>query len=122
MSLAINQKNKFNITVYDSVGRKIEIEKPNLLKKSIFIQILGKLANNSAYTNSFWWVSWIKSINDEPVRLTTKIDYEKLLQRLDDEAVVSIVNGVAELYKDEAPQNGDREVIEEAKKSPEMKS
>ncbi len=87
------------IVVTDSLGRAIRLRKPNALAQYRLIEVLGDSAKNERYTNMVSPLIFVRAIDGEEVRLPkNKGEVDALIQRLDDEGITAVVQGILEHY------------------------
>lgn len=85
----VNQKNK-ELTTVDENGKRYVLQRPSFLKGLNLLKSLGDLANNKAYYDQVYCLSWIKSIDDVPVVLNSQLEIDALCQRIDHEGIFAV--------------------------------
>ena len=88
--------------IIDKKGRVICIRKPPFTTRFKILRMVGSQnGNNDAYVSEILALSWISSIDGEPVVLTTEREAEALLQRLDEHGYVSLIEGIIKIRDSE---------------------
>jgi hypothetical protein len=85
------------VTVIDARGRKIEIRKMRTLDRMRLFEVVGSdNAKNEQYFG-YAALAWsVVSIDGEPIgRLTTKMQIEAVVQRLDDDGFLAVATGMS---------------------------
>jgi hypothetical protein len=90
------QQSLLPCTVKDARGRLISLQKPGVLAQFRMIEMLGaQLAENQVYVGMVLPLMYIAEIDGEPVaRMTTKRELEALIQRLDEDGIMAVAEGV----------------------------
>lgn len=87
------------IVVQDARGRSIGIGKPPFDAQFDLVEALGTSADNKTYLGMVSLLSWVKSIDGDPVSLpTTKLQIKALLKRLDEDGYTAVALGIAENF------------------------
>lgn len=87
------------VTVVDSTGRSITLQKPGVLAQFRMIEMLGESAKNQVYLGMVLPLIFVTAIDDSPVaKPTTKRELEALIQTLSDEGVEAVMAGVNENF------------------------
>lgn len=95
-------------TVTDDRGRKLTLKKPGILKRLNLIKIVGEHAANAMYWVNVAPVLYLAAIDGEAVaQPISQMQLDALLQRLDDEGITAIVQGVNQFWpaEDEEAHN-----------------
>jgi hypothetical protein len=95
-STSQNDKNA-EFTTVDSLGRTYTLKRPSYLKGLQLAKALGDLAENTAYYNSVYYFTWIKSIDGVDAPMGSVMEIEALAQRLDHEGVIAIRDKILEM-------------------------
>ncbi|MFC4526417.1 hypothetical protein ISN76_12905 [Dyella halodurans] len=82
------------VTVADAKGRQILLKKPGTLAQFRLVELMGDSARNVVYMNMVLPLIFVASIDGDPVAKSTKAQIEALIQRLDDEGVEAVAEGV----------------------------
>lgn len=86
-------------TVTDSNGRKVTLKKPGVLAQYRLIEALGDAAKNETYVAMCIPLLYVSAIDGDYVTpLSSKILVETLIQRLSDEGVMAVMNGVRDHF------------------------
>jgi len=85
---------KSEATVTDAKGREILLKKPGTLAQFRLVEMMGESAKNVVYMNMVLPLIFVASIDGDAVTKSTKAQIEALIQRLDDEGVEAVVQGV----------------------------
>lgn len=92
-------------TVTDAKGRSILLKKPGVLAQFKLVELLGEAALNQVYINMVLPLIYVAAIDGDPVsRITTKVGLEGLIQRLDEEGVTAVAEGVLKNFGKQDPQ------------------
>lgn len=90
--------------VVDANGRTITLKRPGVLAQFRLVEMLGDTATNAAYVGMVLPLIYVTAIDGDRVsRITTKIGLEGLIQRLDEEGVMAVANGVMEHFGKQKP-------------------
>lgn len=93
------------VDITDSNGRTITLKRPGVLAQFRLVEMLGDSASNTAYVGMVLPLIYVTAIDGDPVsRITTKIGLEGLIQRLDEEGVVAVAQGVQEHFGKQDPE------------------
>lgn len=99
------QKAVSEVVITDGMGRAITLKKPGVLAQFRLIEALGETAKNEVYMGMVLPLIFIASIDGAvvptPVR---KSEVEALIQRLDEEGVTAVVNGVQQHFGNSNPE------------------
>lgn len=95
-STAVNDKSA-EFTTTDELGRTYVLKRPSYLKGLQLAKALGELAENTAYYNSVYYFTWIKSIDGMDVSIGSIMEIEALAQRIDHEGVIAIRDKIFEI-------------------------
>lgn len=83
------------VQVTDAQGRKITLKRPGVLAQYRLVELLGDTAKNEVYMGMVLPLIFVTSIDDEAVaQPTTKRQVEALIQRLSDDGVKAVMEGV----------------------------
>ncbi|SDX12751.1 hypothetical protein SAMN05518669_103352 [Variovorax sp. YR634] len=95
-SQQVTRDANFTVTVDASDGRKITLRKPGVLAQFKMIEMLGnEAASNQVFVNMVLPVMFVAAIDGEEIsRITTRIQLDALIQRLDDAGVEAVMMGV----------------------------
>lgn len=91
------QQIKNVISFIDKKNRKIVLKKPNVLAEYRIVEIVGDTAKNETYMLMIMPLLFVNSIDDEIVNVSSKLELEALITRLDD-TVSEVVNKVRENF------------------------
>jgi hypothetical protein len=85
--------------VTDAGGRKITLRKPSVLAQYKLIELLGDSAKNSVYTSMVLPIIFVTDIDGDAVLFpTSKRELEATIQRLDEDGIEAVSNGVMENF------------------------
>lgn len=91
--------------ITDERGRVITLKKPGVLAQYRLIEILGDSAKNEVYMGMVLPLIFVSAIDGDAVAMpTNKREVEALIQRLDEEGVAAVVNGVQEHFGQTDPE------------------
>lgn len=83
------------VTVHDARGRAITLKKPGVLAQYRLIEILGESAKNEVYVGMVLPLIYVCEIDgDQVAQPNSKREVEGLIQRLDDDGIAAVMNGV----------------------------
>lgn len=92
-------KAKATVTVTDSTGRVITLQKPGVLAQYRLIEALGETAQNSVYVGMVLPIIFVTKIDEDDVVLPkNKLQIEALIQRLDEHGINAVAKGVEEHF------------------------
>lgn len=100
--------------VKDTRGRTITLKKPGVLAQFRLVEALGDSAQNTVYMGMTFPLLYVSAIDGSPLNpLTNKLQVEALIQRLDEEGIAAVVEGVAENFgkKTEADNTAEKELL-----------
>ena len=81
--------------VTDARGREITLKKAGVLAQFRLIEALGDTAKNEVYVRMAMPLLFVADIDGDPVLpMTRKAEVEALIQRLDDEGIAAVHEGV----------------------------
>jgi hypothetical protein len=87
------------VVVTDARGRALTLRKPNVLSQFRLVKMLGDSARNTAYMAMITPLTYLTQIDDEAIAPpTTERELEALIQRLDDDGVMAIMEGLQANY------------------------
>jgi len=95
---------KKEFVIKDSKGRAIVIQRPNWLKQSNFIRVLGSKALledgrlNSAYIDSISSILYVKSLDGVSVTFNNDLEVDKWLNELDIEGKIAVEEAVIQNF------------------------
>jgi len=96
---------KAEAVVTDAKGRAITLRKPGVLAQFRLVEMLGDSATNQAFVGMCLPLIYVAAIDGEPVsRLTTRRELDALIQRLDEEGVVAVAEGVQQNFGKQDPK------------------
>ncbi len=97
------------VTVTDSTGRRIHLRKPGTLAQYRLIEAAGPAAENRTYMAMTLPLIFVAAIDDIPVPgIATKNQLEALIQRLGDEGIQAVSDGIMEHFNAAPDPDGDR--------------
>lgn len=97
--------------ITDARGRVITLKKPGVLAQFRLIEALGDTAQNQVYMGMVLPLIFVSDIDGEPViPPTRKSEVEALIQRLDEDGITAVQEGVREHYGASTPED-DRAAI-----------
>lgn len=83
------------VTVTDARGRTIRLKKPGVLAQYRLIEILGESAKNEVYVGMVLPLIYVCEIDgDQVAQPNTKREVDVLIQRLDEDGIAAVMNGV----------------------------
>jgi hypothetical protein len=94
---------KAQVVVTDAKGRAIVLRKPGVLAQYRLVEMLGASASNQAYMGMVLPLTFVESIDGDPVVIGTKRELEALIQRLDEQAIFVVATGVQKNFGDPDP-------------------
>lgn len=93
------------VTVHDARGRAITLKKPGVLAQYRLIEMMGDSAKNEVYMSVVTPLIFVSAIDGDAVAMpANKREVEALIQRLDEEGVAAVVNGVQEHFGQTDPE------------------
>lgn len=88
-----------SVDVSDARGRTITLRKPGVLAQFRLVEGLGDAAANTTYVGMVLPLIYVGAINGDAVApLTTKRQAEALIQRLDEDGINAVMQGVQEHF------------------------
>lgn len=88
-----------DVLVTDKRGRSFKLKKPGVLAQFRLVEALGDVAKNEVYMGMVLPLIFIVAIDDDPVvQPTSKLQVEALIQRLDEDGIEAVMNGVQEHF------------------------
>jgi len=101
----IVQQANAEVTVSDERGRVIKLKKPGVLAQFRLIEALGETAKNEVYMGMVLPLIFVTSIDDDPVyQPASKREVEALIQRLDEDGIAAVLQGVQENFGKTDPE------------------
>ncbi|MEJ7685624.1 MAG: hypothetical protein WKG52_00740 [Variovorax sp.] len=96
----------FEASVVAPDGRKITLKRPGVLAQFKVVEMLGgAAAANSVFMGMVFPILYVVAIDGEPVtRGTTRLEFDALIQRLDEDGVAAVMNGVNEHFGTPDPE------------------
>jgi hypothetical protein len=92
-------KAQAEVVVVDARGRSIKLKKPGVLAQYRLIEVLGDTAKNEVYTAMVLPLLFVSEIDgDVLMPLASKREIEALIQRLDEEGLEAVSNGVSDNF------------------------
>lgn len=86
-------------SVKDARGRTITLKKPGILTQYRLVEMMGESAANETYMNMVLPVLFVSAIDGEAVMTpNSKREVEALIQRLDEDGIAAVVNGVQDHF------------------------
>lgn len=90
---------KKEAVVTDARGRKIRLVKPAVLAQFKIVKILGEAAANQTYMSMVFPLLFVAAIDDDVMFFPTKeIDIEALINRLDEDGIAAVMQGVQDNF------------------------
>lgn len=87
------------VNVTDERGRVIILKKPGVLTQFRLIEALGETSKNEVYMGMVLPLIFVKSIDGDAIfQPTSKREVEALIQRLDEDGIAAVLNGVQEHF------------------------
>lgn len=86
------------VATTDPKGRRIVLRKPGVLSQFRLVEMLGDTASNKTYVNMVLPITYVGSIDGDPVSIGTKRELEALIQRLDEDGIVAVAQAVQENF------------------------
>lgn len=91
--------------VIDARGRIFTLKKPGVLAQFRLIEALGDTAQNQVYMAMVLPLIFVAEIDGDPILLPTrKSEVEALIQRLDEDGIVAVQEGVKEHFGASTPE------------------
>lgn len=92
------------ITVTDKRGRTITLKKYTYLRETQFIRMLGETASNDRYLSGVLPVLYVTAIDDDRILTpNTQRELDAIINRLDEDGMIAISNGIRENFIQSAP-------------------
>ena len=82
----------------DSRARVIKLRKPGVLAQYRLVEALGDAAANQTYMGMVLPLIYIVSIDGAPVSASNKRQIEALIQRLDEDGIKAVMEGVQQHF------------------------
>jgi len=84
------------VTITDTRGRSITLKKPGVLAQFRLIEALGETAKNEVYVRMVMPLIYVAEVDGEPVPPPVrKSEIEALIQRMDEDGIAAVMEGVA---------------------------
>lgn len=97
------------VTVTDSAGHRIHLRKPGPLAQYRLVEAAGASAENRTYMAMSLPLIYVASIDELPVApIQNKAQLEALIQRLGDEGLEAVGNGIGEHFAAEIDPEADK--------------
>ena len=97
--MTMTDPTKPNITVTDAPGRVLALKRPSVLTQLKLIEILGDTSKNETFMNVVMPALYVKSIDgDEDLMVGTRRQLDALIQRLDEDGLAAISEGIREHF------------------------
>lgn len=91
--------------VIDSRERVITLRKPGMLAQYRFVEMLGKSADSESYMNMTMPLRYVVGIDDDDkVACGTRRELDALIQRLDEEGIAAVMQGVSDHFSATTPE------------------
>lgn len=88
-----------DVGIKDARGRAITLKKPGILAQYRLVEMMGESAANETYMNMVLPVLFVSAIDGEAVMTpNSKREVEALIQRLDEDGIAAVVNGVQDNF------------------------
>lgn len=92
------------VTITDKRGRVIVLRRPGVLAQYRLIEALGnEAASNQTYVGMVLPLLYVESIDRSPAPTASKRQIEALIERLGDEGIEAVGNGVIEHFGRRSP-------------------
>lgn len=99
------QKAVAEVEVIDKRARIIKLKKPGVLAQYRLIEVLGDSAKNEVYMGMVLPLIFVCSIDGDPVYSPAKkSEVEALIQRLDEDGIAAVMEGVQEHFGKSDPE------------------
>ncbi len=99
------------VLVVDTKGRSITLKKPGVLAQFRLVKILGESAKNEVYMGMIMPMIFISAIDGQVVPFpNTELEIEALIQRLDEDGVSAVMQGVQDNFGNIDPKK-DKEAV-----------
>lgn len=99
------------VTVTDAKGRVITLKKPGVLAQYRLIEILADSAKNEVYMGMVLPLIYVSAMDGDAVmQPSCKREVEALIQRLDEEGIAAVMEGV-QVNFGRADADGDKEAL-----------
>jgi len=100
------------VEIKDEAGRTLTLKKPGVLAQFRLVEALGEAAKNQVYMGMVFPLLYVSAIDGTVVNPpTTKLQVEALIQRLDEEGIAAVVDGVSEHYGKKADSDAEKEAL-----------
>jgi hypothetical protein len=88
-----------DVIITDGRGRAIKLRRPGVLAQFRLIETLGDTARNGVYVNMVLPLIYVSAIDDDSIiQFSKKSEIEALIQRLDEDGVAAVMEGVSEHF------------------------
>ncbi len=85
--------------VTDARGRRLRLQKPNLLAQIRLVKIVGESAKNTPYMQIITPLTYLVGIDDDEVyQPASEREIDALITRLDEEGYAALVAGIEEHF------------------------
>ena len=92
------------VAIHDARGRAITLKKPGVLSQFRLNEALGETAKNEVYVRMSMPLLYVAAIDGEAVTpLLRKSEVEALIQRLDEDGISAVMDGVSANYGAQSP-------------------
>jgi len=89
------QAAKATVSITDNKGRAILLRKPRPLALIRFVEMIGgHAASNEVYMGMVMPLIYVETVDGNPVSVSTKMQFEALVQELDEDGIVAVQKGV----------------------------
>jgi len=87
------------VRVKDSRGRMITLKKPSVLSQYRIVEVVGDSAANEPYMAMILPLIFVTALDDDLIPLPhSKLQLEALIQRLDEDGIAAVMQGVREHF------------------------
>lgn len=83
------------VEVIDERARVIVLRKPGVLAQYRLVEMLGESAGNQVYMGMVLPLIYVASIDGDPVTVPNKRQIDVLIQRLDEDGIKAVMEGVS---------------------------
>jgi len=93
------------VTITDARGRSITLKKPGVLAQFRLIEALGDTAKNEVYVRMVMPLIYVAEVDGDPVPPPVrKSEVEALIQRMDEDGIAAVMEGVTANFGAQDPE------------------
>jgi hypothetical protein len=100
------------VDITDATGRTITLRKASPLSQYKLVEAIGDAAQNSVYMGMVFPLLYVAAIDGQPLNpLTSKLQVESLIQRLDEEGIAAVMEGVTKHFGKKTDPDAEKEAL-----------